>query len=167
MISKNAVIGYLIFFQLLRFEYPPCRQAALGTQTCIAWWVLLSWAHERRSREKNNFKKVAPAPISWRFLCPLPPSLLSAPALCLWEQFSKYKPLGGLYSEGWFNGGFFALPVWGAYTWRGLYMEGLIFGILRYYKHVKVDLRDNITSRDVTKKSMDLAGAGSKDQMFG
>ena len=30
-----------------------------------------------------------------------------------------------------FNGGFFALPVWGAYIWRGLYMEGLIFGILR------------------------------------
>ena len=24
------------------------------------------------------------------------------------------------------------LPVWGAYIWRGLYMEGLIFGILRY-----------------------------------
>ena len=24
------------------------------------------------------------------------------------------------------------LPVWGAYIWRGLYVEGLIFGILRY-----------------------------------
>ena len=33
---------------------------------------------------------------------------------------------------GQFNGGFFALPVWGAYIWRGLYMEGLIFRILRY-----------------------------------
>ena len=31
-----------------------------------------------------------------------------------------------------FNGRLFALPVWGAYIWRGLYMEGLIFGILRY-----------------------------------
>ena len=39
---------------------------------------------------------------------------------------------GGLYLEGRFNGGFFASPVWGAYIWRGLYMEGLIFGILRY-----------------------------------
>ena len=29
------------------------------------------------------------------------------------------------------NGGFFALTAWGAYIWRGLYMEGLIFGILR------------------------------------
>ena len=28
--------------------------------------------------------------------------------------------------------GFFALPVWGAYIWKGLHMEGLIFGILRY-----------------------------------
>ena len=25
--------------------------------------------------------------------------------------------------------GFFALPFWGAYIWRGLYMEGLTFGI--------------------------------------
>ena len=39
---------------------------------------------------------------------------------------------GGLYLEGRFNGGFFALPVWGAYISRGLYMEGLIFGILPY-----------------------------------
>ena len=53
--------------------------------------------------------------------------------LCIWGQFSKYKALGGLYLEGRFNGGFFALPVWGAYIWRGLYMEGLIFGILREF----------------------------------
>ena len=32
---------------------------------------------------------------------------------------------GGLYLEGRFNGGFFTLPVWGAYIWRGLYMDGL------------------------------------------
>ena len=51
--------------------------------------------------------------------------------LCIWGQFSKYKPPGGLSLEGRFNGRFFALPVWGAYIWRGLYMEGLIFGILR------------------------------------
>ena len=38
----------------------------------------------------------------------------------------------GPYLEGQSNGGLFALPVWGAYIWRGLYMEGLIFGILRY-----------------------------------
>ena len=28
---------------------------------------------------------------------------------------------GGLYLEGRFNGGFFALPVWRAYIWRDLY----------------------------------------------
>jgi len=39
--------------------------------------------------------------------------------------------LMGLFLEGRFNGGFFALPVFEAYIWRGLYMEGLIFGILR------------------------------------
>ena len=39
---------------------------------------------------------------------------------------------GGLYLEGRFNGRFFALPVWRAYIWGGLYMEGLIFGILQY-----------------------------------
>ena len=30
---------------------------------------------------------------------------------------------GGLYLEGRFNGGFFALLVWGAYIWRGLFSE--------------------------------------------
>ena len=39
---------------------------------------------------------------------------------------------GGVYLERRFNGGFFVLPFGGAYIWRGLYMEGLIFGILRY-----------------------------------
>ena len=29
----------------------------------------------------------------------------------------------GLYLEGRFNGGFFALPDWGAYIWRGLFSE--------------------------------------------
>ena len=48
------------------------------------------------------------------------------------RAISKYKPPRDLYLDGRLNGGFFALPVWGAYIWRGLYMEGLIFGILRY-----------------------------------
>ena len=46
-------------------------------------------------------------------------------------NFPSTSPRGGLYLEGRFNGGFFALPVWGAYIRRGLYMEELIFGILR------------------------------------
>ena len=47
------------------------------------------------------------------------------------RAISKYKPPGGLYLEGRFNGGFFALRVWGACICRGLYMEELIFGTLR------------------------------------
>ena len=43
----------------------------------------------------------------------------------------QVQPPGGLYVEGRFNGGVFALRVWGAYIWRRLYMESLIFGILR------------------------------------
>ena len=39
------------------------------------------------------------------------------------RAISKYKPLGGLYLEGRFNGGFFALRVWGASIWRGLFSE--------------------------------------------
>ena len=34
----------------------------------------------------------------------------------------------GLIFGGRLNRGFFALPVWGAYIWRSLYMEGLIHG---------------------------------------
>ena len=37
--------------------------------------------------------------------------------------------------EGRFNGGFFALLVWRTCIWRSLYMDGLIFGILRYGFH--------------------------------
>ena len=45
------------------------------------------------------------------------------------RAISKYKPLGGLYLEGRFNGGFFVLRVWWAYFWRGLFSE--FYGILQ------------------------------------
>ena len=48
------------------------------------------------------------------------------------KAISKYKSPGGLYLEGPFNGGFFALRVWGAYTWRGLFLE--FYGILNIKK---------------------------------
>ena len=38
-------------------------------------------------------------------------------------NFQVQAPGGGLYLEGRFNGGFFALRVWGVYTWRGLFSE--------------------------------------------
>ena len=42
-------------------------------------------------------------------------------------HFQVSAPPGGLYLEGRFKGGFFVIPVWGAYIWRGLYMEGAFF----------------------------------------
>ena len=50
----------------------------------------------------------------------------------VFEGNFQVNALGGLYLKGRFNRGFFALRVWRAYIWRGVYMEGLIFGILRY-----------------------------------
>ena len=38
-------------------------------------------------------------------------------------NFPSTSPRGGLYLEERFNGGFFALPDSGAYTWRGLFLE--------------------------------------------
>ena len=51
----------------------------------------------------------------------------------VFEGNSKYKPVGGLYYfEGAIKWRVFCITVWGAHIWRGLYMEGLIFGILQY-----------------------------------
>ena len=47
--------------------------------------------------------------------------------LCIRGQIPITSSPGGLYSEGRFNGGFFA---WGG--GGGLYLEGVILGILRY-----------------------------------
>ena len=47
-------------------------------------------------------------------------------------HFRSTSPWEAYIRRGDLTEGFFALPVWGAYIWRGLYMEGLIFGILRY-----------------------------------
>ena len=47
------------------------------------------------------------------------------------SSFSDYKPRGAYIWRGDFTEGCFTLPVWGAYTWRGLSMERLSFGILR------------------------------------
>ena len=49
--------------------------------------------------------------------------------LCVRGQIPSTNPPRGLYSEGRFNGGFFALRFWGAYIWRGLFSES--YGIMR------------------------------------
>ena len=38
-------------------------------------------------------------------------------------NFQVQPTRGDLYLEGRFNGGFFALRVWGAYIWRGLFSQ--------------------------------------------
>ena len=43
-----------------------------------------------------------------------------------------FKPPGAYIRRGDLTYGFFALPVWGTDIRRGLYMEGLMFGILRH-----------------------------------
>ena len=72
--------------------------------------------------------KVIGQAYSWKEILPF---LFCFVLFCIWGQFPSASPRL-LYSEGRLNGGFFALRVWGAYIWTGLYMEGLIFGILRY-----------------------------------
>ena len=47
-------------------------------------------------------------------------------------NFPSTSPRGAYIWRGDLTEGFFSLPFWGAYIWTGLYMEGLIFGILRY-----------------------------------
>ena len=47
-------------------------------------------------------------------------------------NFPSTSLSGSLYLERRFNGECFVLLVWGAYIWRDLYTEGLIFEILRY-----------------------------------
>ena len=78
-------------------------------------------------RGKFAFQNRLGKPYSWKEIY-----LFCIVLLCIWGQFPSTRPRGALYFEGQFNGGFFALQVWGAYIWRGLYMEGLIFRILWY-----------------------------------
>ena len=46
-------------------------------------------------------------------------------------NFQEKAAGAGLYLEERFNRGFFWVTSLGVFIWRGLYMEGLIFGILR------------------------------------
>ena len=48
--------------------------------------------------------------------------------LCIWGQFSNYKPPGVYIWRGDSTEGFLR------YRFGGLYLEGLIFGILRYFE---------------------------------
>ena len=61
--------------------------------------------------------------------------------LCILGQFSKYKTPGGLYLEGRYNGGFFALPLWRA-------LEKLIHGGA-YFRNFTVSLGPGQSSQAI------------------
>ena len=65
---------------------------------------------------------------------------------------TSYKPPGGLYLEGRFNGGFFASPVWGAYIWRGLFLE--FYGILSNlpFHETKLNLSYKVCPNKILEK---------------
>ena len=58
--------------------------------------------------------------------------------LCIRGQIPSTSLPGGLYSEGRFNGGFFALEILGGLYLEGFIHGGLILGILRYLDAVTV-----------------------------
>ena len=66
----------------------------------------------------------------------------------------------GLYWEGRFNGGFFALRVWGAFIWRGLYryMKGLFSEFYGIIKTNRLSNRSYIISLSA-KKLLSLQGS--------
>ena len=100
--------------------------------------LIFGWAYLRREICVSKLNRIA------LYLEVTLPFLLCF-TLYLRASFQVQAP-GGLYLEGRFNGGFFALPVWEG----GVYMEGLIFGILRYV----VSRRSRIvTAKKCTKKA--------------
>jgi len=50
-------------------------------------------------------------------------------------KFQVQAPRGAYIRRGNLTEGFLRFDFWGAYIWRGLYMEGHIFGILRYLRN--------------------------------
>ena len=76
-------------------------------------------------------------------------SLIVESKFAIFALFSLYlraicpstSPRGAYIWSGDLTGGLFALPVWGAHIWRGLYMEGLIFGILWFTIFVRCRLK--------------------------
>ena len=61
----------------------------------------------------------------------------------VFEGNFQIQASGGLYLEGRFNGGFFALRILGAYIWRGLFSQ--FYGI-HGKGRVTILLLDNITA---------------------
>ena len=75
----------------------------------------------------SDWNHLAQVIVIWqipKFLC-----YCTVIALFVFEGNFQVQAPQGLYSERRFNGGFFALRVWGAYIWRGLFSE--FYGIFQ------------------------------------
>ena len=76
--------------------------------------------------------------------------------LCIWGQIPSTSPPGAYIRRGDLTEGFFMLPFWGAYIWRNLYMEGLIFGILWYNLWIILKEHNNLGQNTVVLKKFSL-----------
>ena len=86
--------------------------------------------------------------------------------LCIWGQFSKCKPPGGLYlrgdlTEGFLRYRFGGLIFWGAYTWRGLFSE--FYGMFTlYWTAIARARKPHRMGFLFTHKNGDFCGKGAK-----
>ena len=89
-------------------------------------------------------------------------------ALFYFEFEGNFQFPGGLYLEGvLIQRRSFALWVWGAYIWRGLYMAGLIFRILREtWPWIQTCAKPPKVSVIVTYRDYPGKFAGSRDMSF-
>ena len=124
-ISPGAYTFQRPFLRGLFLEGPIFGGAYVGREICVSKSIGLACSGE----EIYHFSKSIGLTLQLKVNLPF--------LLCftLYSRAnSKYKPSGGVYSEGRFNGGFFALRFWGAYiwrayTWRDLFSEfyGIFF----------------------------------------
>ena len=81
------------------------------------------------------YNQLAQVIVLWQIknLCVNVPFLL---CILYLRTISKYKPSGALIWRGDLTECFFRYEFGGLRPWRGLYMEGLIFGVLRYLREL-------------------------------
>ena len=98
------------------------------------WGLIFGGAYVRRGLSTDGNLRFK---IDWASL--MIGSKFTVFALFYFVFEDKYKPPGGLYLEGRFNGGFFCVTGLG-----GLYLEGLIYGGA-YFRNFTVTLACSIT----------------------
>ena len=115
-ISLGAHVVQRPFLRGLYLEGLILRGAYVWWKICVT--KLIGLAYSWKATKKHHL-----LPFCFHWLC----FILYLRAISI-----KVEAPRGLYLKERFNRKFFALQVWGAYIWRGLYMEGLIFWVLQY-----------------------------------